>query len=235
MTDTNQILLLNNLLQEEVQKYQGLTTKDISENFGISVASKNINHVIFSRIIDSSKNKETIKRLINECNCIIKTVNLEWNNSLKESMSLNAFKYEDIFKEEWETSTLRAYFTNHCFVFVVFKKDFNGSKLEKVKVWNMPASILESGVKETWELTKKLICQGKIVNYIDSRGRYITYFPTSSETKYLHVRPHAQNRNDTLPLPVCDNVTQKKSFMKHSFWLNSNFIRKIVVDDKYYE
>ena len=99
----------------------------------------------------------------------------------------------------------------------------------------MPAEILDSGVKDTWIKTRDLIATGRIVNYIDKRGRKITYFPTSSETKYIHVRPHAQNANDTIPLPIEDSVTHAKEFTKHSFWLNSNFVKKIVVEDKYYD
>ncbi len=233
--ETNQVLLLNNLLREEVEKYKDLFTLDIQKKLNIEVNAKNSNNVLFKKIIENSKNKNKILELLEHCNCVIKTINLEWNDSLKESMSLNVFKYIDIYNEEWETSSLRNYFLSRVFVFVVFKKDYNGTRLENIKVWKMPVQILESGVKETWVSTKSLIEQGKIVNYIDKRGRYITYFPTSSETKYIHVRPHAQNREDTFPLPIIDRVTGKNKFMKHSFWLNSNFVKKIVVEDKYYE
>lgn len=235
MANINKILLLNELLNDEITKYQGLSTVDLVSKLNLNGEAKNINYVVFTKIIEESRNKEKIKSLIAECNCVVKTINLEWNNNLKESMSLNVFKYMDIYKETWDSSNLKSYFLNNSFIFVVFKKDFNGSKLEKIKVWKMPNSILEGGVKETWELTKELISQGRIVNYIDDRGRYITYFPTSGDTKFIHVRPHAQSREDTLPLPVNDKYTNKSSFVKHSFWINSNFIKKIVVEDKYYE
>ena len=235
MEGTNQIVLLNKLLMEELECYKGMTTTELKEKLSIERQSKNINAVIFQRIISNSKKKDKIGSLMSNCNCIIKTVNLEWNNNLKESMSLNVFKYCDIVNEDWNTSTLRNYFFNNIFVFVVLKKDFNDSKLIDIKLWKMPLSILDSGVKDTWLYTQELIKKGKIVNYIDTRGRNITYFPTSSETKYIHVRPHAQNANDTLPLPTEDKVTHKKEFTKHSFWLNSSFIKKIVVEDKYYD
>lgn len=233
--EVNQLLLLNTLLHSEVQKFNGLSTTEIKEKLNITSSAKNFNHVLFSKIIQNSINREKIHRLIDECNCVIKTVNLEWNNNLKESMSLNVFKYTEIVEEEWETSKLRSYFMDRVFVFVVFKKGFSGSTLEDIKVWKMPISILDSGVANVWKTTKALISEGKIVNYIDSRGRYITYFPTSGDIKYVHVRPHAQNSNDTLPLPVPDRHTKKTAFMRHSFWLNSNFVKKIVVEGKFYE
>lgn len=235
MKNANQITLLNNLLMEEIKKYSGLNVQEIKDKLHLNVTAKNKNIVIFNRIIDASIHKNELKSLLKSCSCIVKTVNLEWNNSLKESMSLNVFKYTDIANEDWETSTLRKYFSDNIFIFVIFKKGLKDSRLENIKIWKMPTKILDSGVKSVWLYTQNLICKGKIVNYVDERGRYITYFPTSGETKYLHVRPHALNREDTLPLPVEDIVTKQKQFVKHSFWLNSNFIKKIVVEDKYYE
>lgn len=234
-SNTNKIILLNELLQEEVKNYSGLTTSELQNKFNIISKSKNLNYIIFQKIIANSKNVLKINDLLGKCSCIIKTVNLEWNHSLKESMSLSSFKYCEIVNESWEQSSLRKYFIDNIFVFVVFKKNFNDSTLENVKVWKMSNEILDSGVKDVWMTTRNLIKEGKIINYIDKRGRYITYFPTSSDTKYIHVRPHAQNISDTYPLPVNDKLTNKSSFMKHSFWINSNFIRKIVVEGKYYE
>lgn len=233
--ETNKVILLINLLNNEIDNYKNKSINYLLEELKINSNSKNINRMIVDRIIEKSKNKDKIKELLKSLSCVIKTVSLEYNDLLKESMSLNVFKYEDIYIEDWETSTLRKYFDTSIFMFIIFKKNGHESFLKKFKIWIMPKSILDDGVKDTWEKTKKLICQGKIVNYIDKQGRYITYFPTSGDTKYIHVRPHAKNKNDTLPLPVVDKTTGKSCFMKHSFWLNRNFVKKIIVEDKFYE
>ena len=233
--NTNQIILLNDILKLELEKYKLKTTDNLKKSFQIASSAKNINSVIFQRIIDNSEYKNKLNENFDQNKVVIKTVNLEWNNSLKESMSLNVFKYCDIVNEEWQNSKLRDYFFNSIFVFVVFKKTTNSSVLEDIKVWTMPIEILDGGVRKVWEDTKDKIANGKIVNYIDTRGRNITYFLASSDTKYIHVRPHAQNKMDTLPLPVPDKTTGATSFVKQSFWLNSNFIKKIVVDGRYYE
>lgn len=230
--NTNKIIRLNNLLKEEILKYKDLTTLEIMKKLNITVKAKNSNYVIFNKIIENSSKSNLLLDLINQCSCIIKTVNLEWDNRLKESMSLKVIKYNELYIELWEESSLRKYFNDNIFIFAVFKKNFKDVKIEDVKVWKMPIEILDSGIKDTWQATKELIKTGKIVNYIDSKGRYVTYFPTISESKYIHVRPHAQNRNDVLPLPVYDNVTRLDKFVKHSFWLNSNFVKKIVTEDK---
>lgn len=231
----NQIILLNDLLKTELEKYKGKTTDELKKTFDILSSGKNINSVIFQKIICNSKEKNKLDKIFKQNNVVIKTVNLEWNNLLKESISLNVFKYCEIVNEVWKYSKLRNYFVHSVFVFVVFKKNINSSVLEDIKVWTMPLEILDGGVNKVWEDTKSKIADGKIVNYIDKRGRNITYFLASGDTKFIHVRPHAQNKNDTLPLPVPDKTTGVTSFVKHSFWLNSNFVKKIIVDGKYYE
>ena len=52
-----------------------------------------------------------------------------------------------------------------------------------------------------------------------------------SENKYCHVRPHAQNANDTYPLPVSDILTGVNEYTKQCFWLNNNYILNIINED----
>lgn len=77
-----------------------------------------------------------------------------------------------------------------------------------------------------------LLSQGLVVKYIDDNGRYFTYFPSSAENPYVHVRPHAQDRQDTLPLPVADKLTGLVQYPKHSFWLNRTYILKITTKEE---
>lgn len=235
MNNNENVKKLETLLNKEICSFSNMYTYEIIEKLNIQSKAKNINSLIFNEILKNSKNYDEIINLVNVLKCKIKTVSLEWNNNLKESMSLSAFKYCDIVQETWDCSILRKYFIKNTFIFVVFKKDNQGTMLDSICVWKMPIRILDKYVKETWEYTKKLITEGHIVKYIDSRNRMISYFPTSSETRYIHVRPHAQNSKDVIPLPVEDEYTHLKYFTRHSFWLNSSFIRKIVVEKKYYE
>jgi hypothetical protein len=41
-----------------------------------------------------------------------------------------------------------------------------------------------------------------------------------------HIRPHAQNNEDTYPLPKIDSLTQKKEYTKHGFWLNASYVKE---------
>jgi hypothetical protein len=48
----------------------------------------------------------------------------------------------------------------------------------------------------------------------------------------MHVRPHAQRKNDTYPLPVADRKTGLLDYTKHCFWLNNNYVLEIIGHSK---
>ena len=221
------------LLNDEFKEYENKNILELKEILNIDSGGKAVNNLIFNKIIDKSNSAEKIKELIKEKNCVIKTINFEWNYTLKESMSLKAFKYEEIVEEEWENSNLRMFFDETVFIFVILRTDFDKVIFERICVWKMPNEIIDTDVKKVWEQTKKYIQDGKIVKYIDNRNRYITYFPAKSDTKVIHVRPHARDFNDCYKLPVKDVYTGKTEFMKHSFWINNSFIKKVVLGGKY--
>lgn len=91
----------------------------------------------------------------------------------------------------------------------------------------MPLSILDNEVKQVWNKTRDVILDGNIVREIKN-GKRITNFPGMSENDYCHVRPHAQNANDTYKLPVTDKLTGLDEYTKQCFWLNNTYILKIL-------
>lgn len=231
----NDLFLLTSLLYEEIDKYKNKTVDEIQDKLNLNLKGKNVNNRLFKAIINDSDNIERIDEIISRGKYQFKSVNLEWNNNLKESMSLSAFKYEDIYNETWDNSSLKQYFSESIFIFVIFKKDFSVVYFEGIKFWKMPINILENDVKKVWLHTKSIIEKGTIVNYIDSRGRSISNFMTSRNTKVIHVRPHARNKDDTYDLPIADKETGVSKYTKHSFWINSNFIKRIINDGRYYD
>jgi DNA mismatch repair protein MutH len=146
-------------------------------------------------------------------------------------MSFPVFRYCAILEETWETSGLRALFYEKNFVFVVFQRSGRSLYLKKIIMWQMPLEVLDHGVRQVWQKLYDNLSVGKVVKYIDDNGRYFSYFPSASENPYVHVRPHAQNWNDTFPLPVADKLTGSVCYPKHSFWLNRSYILKIIAKD----
>lgn len=117
--------------------------------------------------------------------CIIYTAFDNFYGSLKESISLPMFKYCEIVKEQWETSTLRAYLYNRVFIFVIFRYHTSRDcRIETICPWTMSTSILDKDIKQMWTKTVDCIRLGHIVKYVDGNGRRHTFFPAASESPY---------------------------------------------------
>lgn len=220
------------ILMDKLSPYQGKTIEDLIQLFRIEEMSKNnsksINDSIVSRMF-GIKGKINKTEEFQKANMISKTVRVNENDSVIESMSFPSFKYTEIVKEEWETSKLRIMFLETKFMFVIFRKYMNTYRFEKIVFWNMPNSILETNVKDVWLKTKKTIQEGKIVLPVsEQKNGKKTYFPGMTDDSVCHVRPHATKNERFLPLPVPDILTRQISYKKHCFWLKNTFIAKII-------
>ena len=218
---------LNTEIESVIGQYQDFSANKLAEIFGVNMSAKNAFSTLTHKIIENS-GSSVLGHLLTDEDFRFKTVRLDKYGRLKESMSLPVFKYCDLCSETWETSELRDYFYQKVFAFIVFRADGKELYLNKIVLWQMPESVLENGVREAWQRMYDIIGAGKIVKYIDDNGRYFTYFPSSTENPYVHVRPHAQNRQDTHPLPVADKLTGLVQYPKHSFWLNRSYVLKII-------
>lgn len=140
----------------------------------------------------------------------VKTIRLEKKGNLKESVSFPYFKYCNIIDQAWETSDLREIFLNP-FLFIVFRKTESRIILSNAFFWSMPEADLGL-IEKTWLETKKRIKEGAAES-----------LPRSSETMVVHVRPHARDRSDTIPLPYGGELVKK------SFWLNRGYIAQNIL------
>lgn len=165
----------------------------------------------------------------------VKTIRVETNNNIKESVSFPAFKFESIYSENWITSELKELIEKK-FLFIFFKKDGENYHLEKVKFWNMPFKD-RNEVRKVWLKTKYQIQNGNIFKDYDRdkkgnpkksrKGNPIrlNYFPKSIENKVCHVRPHGQDSTYTYPLPVKDKKLKVNEYSMQCFWINKSYIR----------
>ena len=160
--------------------------------------------------------------IYNKAEIIVKTVRLKDNALPKEDISFPTFKYEELINEDWESSDLKE-ILEHKFLFVFFQFRHGKLLLKKVKFWNMPYKDIMQA-KVVWEKTKAIVESGNIVKNIKNNKRR-TNFPDKKFNSVSHVRPHARNADDTYPLPTADRLTHLKHYTKHSFWLNSRYIR----------
>ena len=191
-------------LISRLDKYVGKTKTELIKMFNIESNSKNINEIILTKMLGVKGKLSKVDEFL-KANIKFKTIRIEENGKIIESMSFPYFKFTDIVKEEWETSTLREMFETTKFLFVLFKKSRKDYKFMGVKLWNMPISILDNEVKKVWDKTVEIIKGGKIVKGI-VKGRYLTNFPTKSFNNYCHVRPHARDINDLHLLLILNTV-----------------------------
>ena len=213
-------------LENQLKRYKGKTVNELASMFNIDSKAKNLNEILIARMLGVKGRLAATDEFV-KANIVPKTIRINKNGSIKESMSFPTFKFEEIINETWEDSELREMFNTTKFMFAVFKEYDGTYHFDSVKFWNMPIYILDNDVKDVWTRTVSIIETGNIVKEVKN-GNRITNFPGMSENKCCHVRPHAQNANDTYPLPVTDEITGSNSYTKHCFWLNNAYILKII-------
>lgn len=201
---------------DKIETYRGFTEEELCNKFGINFKNKpkNLNAMLTYRMlgIDGNQAEEFEK-----ANIVIKTIRVGYNGRIKESMSFPTFRFTDLIQEEWDDSTFGNYLRETKFLLVVYKFDNHGIlKLSGCQFWNIPHEDLENEVKEVWEHTVKVLREG--LQIVEVNGRRYNNFPKASENRVCHVRPHAQNANDTYNLP------DGRPYPKQCFWLNNDYI-----------
>jgi len=213
-----------NVIRDKLLKYRGVKTDSLLEQHAINPQSKAAFVLLVSKMLGINGNINQSEEF-QLANIVAKTIRINKKGRLKESMSFPAFKYEDLVKEVWEESPLRQRFEEQKFMFIIFKEDSSGQyNLWDVVFWNMNQTDIETRVKEVWEDTKMKVSSGLVYKSVGETNQY--HFLNKSQTEIVHVRPHGQNRMDTYPLPVKDQLTGLTSAVKMCFFLNNDYILK---------
>lgn len=215
---------LNNItfekyIYEKIKQYFGKTQKELKEIFNIQSNAKNLNEIILARILGISgkiSNTDEFKK----ANIIAKTLRVNKNNKIKESIPLINFNFLELIEEEdWEESKLYNYISDKKIMFVIFKqrKEDDQYVLSDIKFWNISNKDLDE-LEKVWKQTKDIIENGVELEKIGNKLK--NNLPKKTENKVAHVRPRARNSKDVLPLP------DGRFMPKQCFWLNNTFIEK---------
>jgi DNA mismatch repair protein MutH len=209
-----------------VKKYIGKSQNELMKEFNIDSNAKSLNSILISRMFNiSGKINDTDE--FQKANIVPKTVRIEENGRIKESISFPYFKYNEIVKQDWETSELKENLETTKYLFFIFKKEKNEYIFKGIKLWNVPEIIIESFVKDLWIDTYNKVKTGNIVKSIEN-GIRKTNFMGMSENKICHLRPHGRDASDTCPLPVPDKLTGTTEYTKYCFWLNNSYIKEVL-------
>lgn len=214
-------------VENVVKKYQGKSQKELMKEFNIDSNAKNLNGMLVTRMFNV-KSKLCDTDEFRKANIVPRTIRVEENGCIKESMPFPYFNYMDFKTINWEDSKLKDDLETTKFMFFVFKKKKDDYIFSGIKLWNMPELTIENEVQKMWNKTKKIILSGNIIKSIDSNGKRNTNFPGTNDNGVCHVRPHARNTKDTLALPVRDKLTGLTEYTKHCFWLNSKYLENIL-------
>lgn len=213
-----------------VNKYKGKTTKELMSLFNIESDAKSINNMIICRMFNINSDLRNTDEFL-KANIIPKTIRVEEDGRIKESMSFPAFRFMDLVNQNWNDSDLKVELESTKYMFFIFKRTNDDYIFDGIKLWNMPELILENDIRKMWCRTKAIIMSGNIAKEIDDRGNRTTNFPGMKDSKYMHVRPHARDARDTFELPVPDKLTGANEYTKQCFWINSSYLEEIIKDN----
>ena len=221
ITDWRQ--LQNNSFEDIITKrlspYFGKTQQQLKNQFAVEEChAKNLNEVLLARML-GIKGKIAYTDEFQKACIIPKTIRVQQDGKIKESMSFPTFDFISLSKEtEWEKSELYNYIAPTKFLFVIFQESDNGEYIfNRIKFWNISNDDLDE-VKRVWERTVKIIRDGVILEI--KNGKVYNNLPKQSESTVAHVRPHGKDGNDKLPLPDGRMMT------KQCFWFNRTYIEK---------
>lgn len=208
---------------EKINRYRGYAVNELCTEFDVERAKKpkNLEAILAYRILGIKGNHA---EEFEKANVVVKTIRIGRNNKIKESMSFPAFRFKELIQEDWKDSTFGNYLRETRFFFVVYKFDKDDIlRLCGCQFWNIPYENLENDVRIVWERTKQVIRDGLQVTMIN--GVRKNNLPKASENPVCHVRPHAQNAQDTYELP------DGRYYPKQCFWLNNNYIYNQLNDE----
>lgn len=212
-----------------IVKYKEKTKSELMKELNVSSDAKNLFSMLISRMFNVKSNLRNTDEFL-KANIIPKTVRVEENGTIEQSMSFPAFKFDDVMNIDFDDSDLKEMFETTKFMFFIFKKQNNDYVFKGIKLWNMPEELIETVVRDMYDKTKEIIKNGNIVNHIDERGRRITNFLGASYNGICHVRPHSLNRDEVVKLPVPDKLTGLEMYTKQCFWINNTYLREILKD-----
>lgn len=201
----------------KITPYIGMTQGELKGKFNITGNMKNINEVIIARIFGIN-GRITDTAEFKKANIVPKTIRVNTDGSITESMSFPHKYFKNIWEEEWEESSFREYLTQTKFLFVIFQFNSNHDLvLKEVKFWNISdTDLLE--VEKVWKKAARTLIEG--VKLTERNGKTYNNLPKCSENPVCHVRPHARNANDVMKLP------DGRFMAKQCFWFNNSYIEK---------
>ncbi len=201
---------------EKLTPFYGKTLSWLMETFQVNSKAKNIIELIMAKML-GVEGRVTHAEEFRKAGIVPKTIRVQRNGKIKESMSFPCFDFIELSQEtEWEESALHMYLAPTKFLFAIFQEREDGEYVfDRAMFWNIPNEDLEE-VRTVWERTVATIREG--VQLVPTAQGMRNDLPKKTENRVAHVRPHGKNGADKLPLP------DGRMMAKQCFWLNNGYI-----------
>lgn len=202
----------------KVRPYVGMSRTELKARLGVETNAKNLNELLVAAMLGVKGHLSNTEEF-QKAGIQLKTIAIEPNGSIKESMSFPVMNFCTMMNETWEESALYDLLAPTKFLFIIFQKSKDGEcYFQRVKFWNISAEDLEE-VHRVWQRTVDTLREGVHI-WKDASGRNRNNLPKASESRVAHVRPHGKDSTDTAPLPTGGTMT------KQCFWLNNSYVAK---------
>lgn len=223
----------------KINSYIGKSDKELCELFSREYNNNKAQWIDLAYRMLGIKSNQAEE--FSKANIVVKSIRLEENGTMIESMSFPAFKFKDLVSEEWEESDLFTYFNETRFLFVVYKKDGNNYILKGSQLWNMPYYDLNNTVYEGWNNIRTTIKNGIKFTKKQTKSDLIVSnnFPKKDANPIVHIRPHAQKRAYLFTNgEIIGNVNKDANELPDGqwmttqcFWINNSYILKQLNED----
>lgn len=221
-----------------IKPFYGMSDVELCESLGLEYTGNKAqwNQIVYALLDVKGERAEEFEK----ANISVRTVRVEKNGGIRESLSLDTFKFREIVDQEWDESRLKKYFEEKRFLFISFHKDEDGIKLKDARFWSMPTMDIEGPLKDCWERTKDIVSKGvELVIKITKNGKTIieNNLPKMSDPGSIaHVRPHTAKKGYRFadgsehgdPDKYGDELPDGRIMTKQSFWLNHGYVYGIV-------
>ena len=195
------------VIERKFSRFYGRSIAEIELLLGVNIGEGKALNYNLCRAILGVKTAKIAE--FEKADLQLKTINLNPNGVLKESMSFKNVYYCDIVNEDWEDSYWYETISKR-FLFVVFRKSADNVKrnavLERVIFWAMPVKDYPV-VQRFWEDTKVKVALGDYNHFIKS-----------SENPICHIRPKGADSTDLMKTP--QGTWEKKK----CYWLNRQYV-----------
>ena len=221
-------------IERQIARYTGTSDKDLCEKFGRKYNNNKAQWVDLTYKILGIRSNQAEE--FEKANIVVKSIRVEQNGRMKESLSFPPFLFRKFVKENFEDSEIYRYFDETRFFFVVWKRDGDVYRVLDSQLWNMPAHDLRYTVRDGWEQIQRVIKYGvKFSKEETAKGIVVkNNLPKKTDNPIIHIRPHAQKsayrlhdgtlignvERDANELPNGEYMTTQ------SFWINNSYVLK---------